>query len=190
MQPVDRHVHARTRMRDPVRVGPFAEGTNIWVVIETPAGGRTKYKWDETAQAYRAGRVLPLGMAFPFDFGFIPGTKAEDGDPLDALVIADAPLVVGALVECRVLGAMKLKTADEPGDDETVQNDRLICVPTTSLRGAEWKKLDDIGKPLADEIESFFTTYVARQGRKVEIGAQVGPQAAVNLVKKSVRRRR
>ena len=72
-------------MPDPVRVGPFAEGTNIWVVIETPAGGRTKYKWDDKAHAYRAGRVLPLGMAFPFDFGFVPGTKAEDGTvtPLD-----------------------------------------------------------------------------------------------------------
>jgi inorganic pyrophosphatase len=189
MQPVDRHVHAGTRMPDPVRVGPFAEGTNIWVVIETPAGGRTKYKWDDKAHAYRAGRVLPLGMAFPFDFGFVPGTKAEDGDALDALVIADAPLTVGALVECRVLGAMRIATAEEAGDVETVENDRLICVPARSLRGAEWKKLDDIGKPLADEIESFFKTYVERQGRKVEVKGQVGPQAAVNLVKKSKRRR-
>jgi inorganic pyrophosphatase len=158
-------------------------------VIETPAGGRTKYKWDETAHAYRAGRVLPLGMAFPFDFGFIPGTKAEDGDALDALVIADAPLAVGALVECRVLGAIRIATAEEAGDEQTVENDRLICVPTSSLRGAEWKKLDDIGTPLANEIESFFKTYVQRQGREVELKGQVGPQAAVNLVKKSKRHR-
>ena len=181
MQPLDRHLHALTRMQDPVRVGPFADKGHVWVVIETPAGSRTKYKWDEDARAYRAGRVLPLGMAFPFDFGFIPGTKAEDGDALDALVIADD--------EWRILGAVKLKTADEPGDDETVQNDRLICVPAKSLRGAEWKKLEDIGQPLADEIESFFKTYVERQGREVEVKGQVGPKAALTLVKKSVRRR-
>jgi inorganic pyrophosphatase len=126
-------------------------------------------------------------MAFPFDFGFIPGTKADDGDALDALVIADAPLVVGALVECHALGAVRIATAEEAGDEETVENDRLICVPTSSLRGAEWKKLDDIGKPLASEIESFFKTYVERQGRKVEVKGQVGPQAALNLVKKSQR---
>jgi inorganic pyrophosphatase len=169
-------------MHPPVRVGPVGEKGHVNVVIETPAGSRTKYKWDEDARAYRAGRVLPLGMAFPFDFGFLPGTKAEDGDPLDALVIADAPLVVGCLVECRVLGAIQVETADEPGDEETVRNDRLICVPVTSLRGAAWKKLDDIGKALADEIGAFFKTYVARQGRKVEIIGQVGPRAAMTLV--------
>jgi inorganic pyrophosphatase len=174
-------------MKDPVRVGPFAEDNHVWVVIETPAGSRTKYSWDDKAQAFRAGRVLPLGMAFPFDFGFIPGTKADDGDPLDALVIADAPLVVGALVECRVLGAIKVRMADEAGDEETVQNDRLICVPAKSLRGAEWKKLADIGKQLAAELSGFFETYVARQGRKVEIRGQVGARAALDLVRKSAR---
>ena len=139
-------------MQDPVRLGPFAKKGHINVVIETPAGSRTKFKWDEAAQLYRAGRVLPLGMAFPFDFGFVPGTKADDGDALDALVIADAPLVVGCFVECRILGAVKIETAEEPGDEQTVRNDRLICVPVKSLRGAEWKQLDDIGKELADEL--------------------------------------
>lgn len=79
---------------------------------------------------------------------------------------------------------------DEPGDEETVQNDRLICVPAKSLRGAEWKTLEDIGSALAKELEGFFESYVARQGRKVEIEDRVGPTAALNLVKKSQRRRR
>ncbi len=152
----------------------------VLVTIETPAGSRTKYAWDPKRKAYVAKKVLPLGMAFPFDFGFIPDTKADDGDPLDALVIADAPLVVGCMVECRILGAVKIKTDGE-------ENDRLICVPDDSLRGAEWKKLDDIGKPLADEIASFFEDYVAREGREVEIIGQVGPQAAQKLLDKAAR---
>ena len=152
----------------------------VLVVIETPAGSRTKYKWEPKREAYLASKVLPLGMAFPFDFGFIPDTKADDGDPLDALVIADAPLAVGCLVECRILGAVKIKTDGE-------ENDRLICVPAYSLRGAEWMKLDDIGKPLADELTSFFENYVGREGREVEVIGQVGPQAAHKLLKKAQR---
>ncbi len=167
MQRLDRRVQ---------RVRPMS----VVVTIETPAGSRTKYAWDPKRKVYVAKKVLPLGMAFPFDFGFIPDTKADDGDPLDALVIADAPLVVGCIVECRVLGAVKIKTDGE-------ENDRLICVPAYSLRGAEWKKLDDIGQALADEITSFFENYVAREGREVEVVGQVGPTAAQKLLKKAAR---
>jgi len=152
----------------------------VTVVIETPAGSRTKFDWDPKRKAYVAKKVLPLGMAFPFDFGFVPDTKADDGDPLDALVIADAPLAVGCHVECRVLGAVKIKTDGE-------ENDRLICVPTYSLRGAEWRDLDDLGQQLADEITAFFESYVAREGREVEVIGQVGPSAAKKLVKKAAR---
>jgi inorganic pyrophosphatase len=153
---------------------------SVYVVIETPAGSRTKYKWEPKRKAYVASKVLPLGMAFPFDFGFIPDTKADDGDPLDALVIADAPLVVGCHVKCRVLGAVKIKTDGE-------ENDRLICVPTYSLRGADWKTLDDIGSELAGEITAFFESYVAREGRDVEVRGQVGADAAKKLLKKAAR---
>jgi inorganic pyrophosphatase len=92
--------------RDPVHVGSFASDVTINAVIETPAGSRIEYKWDPEVGAYRAAHVLPLGMAFPFDLGFVPVTKADDGDPLDVLVIADA-----------------LSNAD--GSSTLVRNDRL-----------------------------------------------------------------
>jgi inorganic pyrophosphatase len=172
---------------DPVRVGSFARARTIWAVVETPAGGRVKYKWDAELGAYRAGRVLPLGMAFPFDFGFVPGTQAADGDPLDVLVLADAPLVVGALVECRVLGAYKVRQSKEGGGSKVVRNDRLVAVPIQTLRGAQWRSLRDLGKPLVDEIEQFFSTYVERQGRVFELVGKVGPQQALALVRASQR---
>ena len=81
---------------NPVRVGTFASGEHVHVVIETPSGSRWKYGWKPEAGAYVASKVLPLGMTFPYDFGFFPGTRAADGDPLDALVLADAPLAVAA----------------------------------------------------------------------------------------------
>jgi inorganic pyrophosphatase len=172
-------------MPDPVRVGPFAQKDHIWVVIETPAGSRTKYKWDEDARAYRAGRVLPLGMAFPFDFGFVPGTKAQDGDAIDAIVIADAPLVVGALVECRLLGAYKVEMSEKGKKSKIVRNDRLVAVPANSLRGKEWKKLADVGEQLERELEGFFETYVERQGRAYKLVDTVGAKAALALVKEA-----
>lgn len=156
----------------------------IDVIIETPANSRTKYKWDAKANAFRAGRVLPLGMSFPFDFGFVPGTKADDGDPIDVLVLADEPLAVGAIVECRVLGAFVVKQSDQ-GSDELVRNDRIVAVPTKSIRGAEWKTLDDIGTDLRDQIAGFFKTYVERQGRKFELVDTVKPETALKLVREA-----
>jgi inorganic pyrophosphatase len=172
----------------PVKVGAFASSRTIWAVIETPAGGRVKYSWDPEAGAYRAGRILPLGMVFPFDFGFIPGTKADDGDPLDVLVLADAPLAVGVLVECRVLGAYKVRMSKHAGGSKVVRNDRMIAVPTKTLRGAQWHSLRDLGRPLVDEIEEFFETYVERQGRTFELVGTIGPDRAHALIRSAQQR--
>ncbi|MDB4958330.1 MAG: Inorganic pyrophosphatase [Myxococcales bacterium] len=163
-------------------VGPYAKGDDVYVVVETPSGSRTKYAWNPDARTFQAKTVLPLGLTFPYDFGFIPGTRADDGDPLDALVLADAPLAVGTLVECRVLGAFCVKQSD-PGKDQLVRNDRLVVVPKFSIRGAEWRSLSDIGDALTDEICAFFRNYVERQGRKFEELATVQHAAAMELVK-------
>lgn len=171
---------------DPVHAGAFGKGEHLNVVVETPAGSRTKYKWDPDARAYRASRVLPLGMAFPFDFGFVPRTQADDGDPLDALVLADAPLAIGALVECRVLGAYRVKTSDSPGGT-LVRNDRLVVVPAFALRGAIWRTINDVGEPLLHEIGAFFATYTELQGRSFELIGVVDRAEALRLVERAAR---
>lgn len=150
---------------------------HVDVVIETPALSRYKYAWDPAVQRFRAKDVMPLGTSFPFDFGFVPDTKAEDGDPIDVLVLADAPLAVGAVVECRLLGVFRVAQS-ERGDRKLIRNDRVIAVPAKSLRGARWFKLDDIGRELQTEIARFFQTYVELQGRRVKLEGRVGPRAA------------
>jgi inorganic pyrophosphatase len=160
----------------PVRVGPFAERERVNVVIETPSGSRTKYSWDPEARGFRMKKVLPLGMSFPYDFGFIPGTKASDGDPIDALVLADAPLAVGALVECRVLGAFECKTDGE-------RNDRLIVVPKMTIKGATWHHLTDLGELLLREIGDFLQSYVERESRRFELVRRVDRATALGLVR-------
>lgn len=156
-------------------------GDEIHVVIETPSGSRTKYAWSAEAKAFEAKRVLPLGTTFPYDFGFVPGTKAADGDPLDVLVLADEPLAVGCVVRCRVLGAVQCKTSESDGRE--VRNDRVIAVPWMSIVGAEWRTLDDIGGRLVREIGEFLESYTRREGRTFTMLGTVGHAAALELVR-------
>jgi inorganic pyrophosphatase len=155
-------------------------------VIETPAGSRTKYAWDPAAKRFRARKVLPLGMAFPFDFGFVPKTRAEDGDPLDVLVLADAPLAVGAIVACRLLGVLAIEQS-EIDDKEAIRNDRLIAVPTGSIRGARWRSLDDPGDVLLFEIEDFFRAAVEREGRSFRLLGRGDAAGAARAIRQARR---
>jgi inorganic pyrophosphatase len=151
------------------------------VVIETPALNRYKYAWDPEAQRFRAKSVMPLGTSFPFDFGFVPGTTADDGDPIDVLVLADAPLAVGAIVECKLLGVVRVAQSDR-GKRALIRNDRVIAVPAKSLRGARWFDLDDIGSELEHEIVEFFRTYVELQGRRFALLGRAGARAAATAI--------
>jgi inorganic pyrophosphatase len=164
----------------PIHAPPLV-GDDVHVVIETPSGRRTKYAWDTDAGAFAVRKVLPLGTTFPYDFGFVPGTKAADGDPLDVLVLADEPLAVGCLVRCRVLGAIACKTSEDDGRE--VRNDRAIAVPVSSIAGAEWHTLADLGARLVREIGDFLESYTRREGRAFTLIGTVEHKAALELVR-------
>ncbi|HET9627273.1 MAG TPA: inorganic diphosphatase [Kofleriaceae bacterium] len=156
-------------------------GDDIHVVIETPSGSRTKYAWDPELHAFAARKVLPLGTTFPYDFGFVPRTKAGDGDPLDVLVLADEPLAVGCLVRCRVLGAVECTTSEADGHE--VRNDRVIAVPTASIAGADWHTARDLGERLVHAIGDFLASYTRREGRRFVLLGTVERDAALALVR-------
>ena len=88
---------------------PFVKkvSTHVYAVIETPQGSRNKYDFKPKMNMYELCKVLPAGTAFPLNFGFIPRTLAEDGDPLDVLVITDVPASTGCVIECRVIGVIE-----------------------------------------------------------------------------------
>src|SRR5258708_20464997 len=90
-------------LANPIRLAPRDEedGDLIQVIIETPKGSRNKYAFDPEQKVFELKKVLPAGMAFPYDFGFIPSTRAEDGDPTDVLVLMDEPAFPGCLLKCR-----------------------------------------------------------------------------------------
>src|SRR5688500_291967 len=101
----------------------------IQVIIETPKGSNHKYKYEPSSQRFKLDKILPAGFAFPYDFGFIPETLAEDGDPLDILVINREPTFTGCLIECRIIGAIEAKQKEK---GKAVRNDRIIGVPEES----------------------------------------------------------
>ena len=145
------------------RLPPFdSKSGNLNVVIDTPKGCRSKFAFDMKRKAYVLKSVLPHGTVFPFDFGSIPGTVAEDGDPLDALVLMDEPAFCGCLIESRLVGVIE---AEQSEDGKTERNDRLIAVAAKSPTHAEVKSLSDLSPALLKEIEHFFISYNQERGK-------------------------
>ena len=123
---------------------------------------------------------LPAGLAFPFDFGFLPGTLAADGDPLDILVLMDAPAYPGCVVGVRLLGAIEAE--QRVGDGPAYRNDRLIGLAEGSTQRGDPQRLADLDDHLLDEIEAFFATYDGLRGKAFWPIRRVGPDAARGLL--------
>jgi len=147
----------------------------IYVLIDTPAGSRNKYKYDADLGVFRISRVLPVGMQFPYDFGSIPQTRAADGDPLDVLVLGLAPSFPGCLVTARLVGVLH---AQQREAERTIRNDRLIAVGETPVNRARLRQLRELDPDRLRDIEHFFESYNRRQGREFRITGRGSPRAA------------
>ena len=110
----------------------------------------------------RLSKVLPLGMVFPFDFGFVPSTLGDDGDPVDVLVLMDAPAPVGCLVAARLVGVLRCTQRDE--GKELIENDRFLAVAEEASTYEKIRDIRDLNGPLLDQIEAFFIQYNALAG--------------------------
>jgi inorganic pyrophosphatase len=130
---------------------------NLNIVIETPKGSSEKYDYDPATHFFKLKKIMPAGMVFPYDFGFIPDTKGEDGDPLDILVISEFKSFPGCMMECRLLGAIKAEQTERDG--KTVRNDRYLAVPAVSQLYSEIKSMDLIPQQMIKELEHFFISY-------------------------------
>lgn len=171
---------------DPTRLQPFPKGKKdiVNTVIETPMGSRNKFKYDEDIGFFALSGVLPQGMMFPHAFGFIPRTKAADGDPEDVLVILDEPVFPGCIVPSRLLGVIE---AEQTENGKTERNDRLIAVSASSRELSDVESLSDLNPVMIKEIEKFFVNYNEEKGKKFKVLARRGPQQAMKLLKKSLK---
>ena len=157
----------------------------LHVVVDTPRGSPVKFKYDFEKGCYTIAHVLPPGTVFPFDFGSIPSTRADDGDPLDVLVLLEAPSFAGCLLPVRLLGVFEAKQTHE---GKTERNDRLIGAAGESRMYESARTLTDVPRHLRDEIEHFFVAYNEERGRRFRVLGRFGPERAARLVRAGERR--
>ncbi len=163
------------------KVPPFGEEGDLRMMVETPRGSNVKLKYDPDLKLFTVARALPLGLAYPFDWGFIPGTKGEDGDPVDALAIHDGATFPGVLLPCRPLGVVELEQKGEEGGRE--KNPRLILMPTWHDRLGELEKATELPARFREEIEQFFLSATFFTDKAAKIKGWRGPKAAEKLVR-------
>ncbi|NJM45926.1 MAG: inorganic diphosphatase [Alkalinema sp. RU_4_3] len=150
------------------------------VLIEIPAGSKNKYEFDKDMNAFALDRVLYASVMYPFDYGFIPNTLADDGDPLDGLVIMDQPTFPGCVIAARPIGMMEMI---DGGD----RDEKILCVPDKDPRYAHVKSLKDIPQHRLDEIAEFFQTYKNLEKKTVEILGWKDVDAVMPLVEKFIK---
>lgn len=155
-------------------------GTRLNAVIETPKGCEAKYNFDKETQMFKLKKILQRGMVFPFHFGFIPGTCAEDGDPLDVLVLMDQKSWPGCIIECNLIGVME---AEETKNGKTVRNDRLIATAEAADNYTDTKELEDLSPFLKKEIENFFNNYCNLEKKQFNVIAKKNSLTAFNVIK-------
>ncbi|HEV2696056.1 MAG TPA: inorganic diphosphatase [Verrucomicrobiae bacterium] len=143
----------------------FDTARNVNVIIETPKGSHFKYVYTPESGLFRIKRVLPPGMVFPFNFGFIPSTRGEDGDPLDVMIINDEPMAVGCLLKARLLGVVH---AEQTENGKTVRNDRLLGALMDEESPAKYLFVEFDERKLA-QVEFFFATYNRVSGKEFKV---------------------
>ena len=147
-------------------------------VIETPAGSKVKYSFDKESGLFAASKLLPVGLAMPLHFGFVPATCGGDGDPLDLMLLDEAELAVGCLVTVRLLGAIEV----EQGEGETERHDRLVARLIDSRAFAQVQRLEELGDGFTAELNRFFETYKDLKGQRYDVLAVGGPERAAELI--------
>jgi inorganic pyrophosphatase len=157
------------------------------VIIETARGSRNKLDYDPEHGLFELKKVLPHGMVFPFDLGFIPSTLGDDGDPLDVLVLMCEDVPAGGKSPARLVGVIE---AEQVGDDQTERNDRLIAVGAFSHEYSDVQSITDLGGGVLDDIEHFFNSYNETEGREFKPIGRRGPHHAEKMVHKGGKRYR
>lgn len=151
----------------------------ITIIIETPKDSTAKFNYDPVSKWFKLKKLLPMGMVFPFDFGFIPDTKGGDGDPLDVVVISEVHSFTGCAMDCRVIGCI---TAEQTEEGKTFRNDRFIVTPAASQIFAAIEDLKDLSDKMLDDLETFFITYNDLQGKKFRLLEKINAAEAIKLI--------
>src|SRR3954453_17178870 len=154
-------------------------------IIETPKGRRNKFKYEHDSGLFSLSNLLPEGFSFPFDFGFIPSTIAEDGDTLDVIVLMDEPAHVGCLLQVRLIGVVKVVQTE---DGKKTQNDRLVAVSKPSYAYEGIESVSELRSSLMEQLTEFIGLYNKNSEKHDEVTGTAGPEEALRLLEQAAER--
>lgn len=156
------------------------ESGSIRVVIETPRGSEVKLKYDAAIESFVWSRGLSLGVEYPYDFGFLPQTLADDGEALDAMIFHEMTTYPGVVVPCRAVGALRVE--QQRGDGPVKRNDRIIVVPENAHRRATLTDIAQVPERLRDELVEFFRASLVLTGKNVEFRGWANAAETVGII--------
>jgi inorganic pyrophosphatase len=152
----------------------------VTAMIECPKGYNQKFDFDPKERRFKLSKILPAGLVFPFDFGMIPGTQGEDGDPLDIIIVSEGTTFPGCLVDCRIIGALKAEQTERDGD--TIRNDRFIGIPNVSQLFADIQTLEQLPQGIVNQLEAFFKNYNEQAGKRFRVTERLSAKQAGQLL--------
>jgi inorganic pyrophosphatase len=156
----------------------------LQVIVETPKGSRNKFAFDPDQRVFALRKVLPAGMTFPYDFGFLPRTQADDGDPIDVLLLMDEPAYPGVAVRSRLIGVIE---GEQLEGKKNIRNDRLLAVAEANHQYANIRTFKDLPSTFLKELEEFFVTYHRQEGKQYKLLGCKGTGEAMRLIQKARR---
>ncbi|MDP9047640.1 MAG: inorganic diphosphatase [Bacteroidota bacterium] len=153
----------------------------VTAIIESPKGCGYKYDYEPELKQFKVSKILPAGLVFPFDFGFIPGTKGEDGDPLDVVVISEMTSFPGCAIDCRIIGALKAEQTERDG--KSMRNDRFLAIPDISGQFGSVNEAHQLPEGILKQVEVFFKNYNRQAGKKFKVLDRLNSIQAARLIK-------
>ncbi|HWG20050.1 MAG TPA: inorganic diphosphatase [Terracidiphilus sp.] len=154
----------------------------LQVIVETPKGSRNKFAFDAEQKVFALKKVLPAGMIFPYDFGFLPQTIAPDGDPLDVLLLMDESAFPGVVVRSRLIGVIE---GEQLEGKKKTRNDRLLAVSEANHLYANIKRTKDLPAHFLKELEEFFVNYHRLEGKEYKLLGCKDVDEAARLIKQA-----
>jgi inorganic pyrophosphatase len=168
-------------MSNLVKLPTWADETRIHAVVETPRGSRCKLEFDPKLRAFTLAKPLLAGLTYPYDWGFIPSTKAEDGDPLDVLMIHEAATYPGLVLRCKPIGVLEILQTTKSGKE---RNDRIFAVPDRSPFEGNLQDVRHLPERAVGELEKFFEATDALEDKKLEFLGWRGPARAIKTIER------
>ncbi len=169
-------------MTNLAKLPTWADKKHVYAVVETPRGSRAKLEFDSKLGAFTLSKPLLAGLTYPYDWGFIPSTKADDGDPLDVLIIHDAATYPGLVLPCVPIGVLKVV---QKTDGKSERNDRIFAVPDRAPFEGDLQDIRRLPPRAIGELEEFFRATDALESKKLEFEGWHGPNQAKKLIKAS-----